>query len=421
MANKLIKTFDFVEANRCKLDLTGGLRLNPNTDALEIPHAGTAWDTRQPFDTSTTLTATTWIANPLSATSWDSFSVEYTTRPKDFDNVDLFTIQFRLTDGVDEFWWDGAAWVVNTTDWNTSGEVATNLPSFPILSQKIGIVINMITLDQTVTPQIKSVKVLYSTRIDHFFDYIYESLLVELKSSLRPKARVQFEADQATDTFDLDSFPWDTEYAVDTVTAAYDLGTDPNRLTNILSSYDSVENRITLTSPAVIGDVFWLDFTWKPDAVVMTSQDYSQLAKIPAYTVTNINQSDSVEHIGTDDFVFNEDTGDGYILPGPRMGDISFDIDIEADKQFDSHAMQEALRNWVNQNRCLRSRGMDEEFDIESLGGLAVTSTTNDADIQTARLRLSLVHAVFFERDAKAAKQVQRIVFTGDLDFSVTR
>ena len=34
---------------------------------------------------------------------------------------------YRLTDGTDEYWHNGASWEVNTTDWNTEEEVAAEI------------------------------------------------------------------------------------------------------------------------------------------------------------------------------------------------------------------------------------------------------------------------------------------------------
>jgi len=76
----LIKRWDFIEDNRGILDLTGGLHLLPpqadTATRLELPRQ--AAPNGELYSVSLTLTATTWIAAPLSAREWRGFQAEIT-------------------------------------------------------------------------------------------------------------------------------------------------------------------------------------------------------------------------------------------------------------------------------------------------------------------------------------------------------
>ncbi len=127
---KLIKTWLFEERNRSGLTLDADIRLHRGESSLQLLPDSTT----DKYPTDADIKAITWIANPLSAREWLGFQAEIIHVSVDGEVVT--SAGYRLHDGTDQYWWNGAAWEVNTTDWNTEGEVATNIGSFRSLRAK---------------------------------------------------------------------------------------------------------------------------------------------------------------------------------------------------------------------------------------------------------------------------------------------
>jgi hypothetical protein len=407
----LIKTFSFLEENRTRLDLTGGLRLNPgrarvDLPRLELPRQDAPDD--HLYNTSTTLIAKTWVTTPMSVKEWRGFEV-IITHPRDPDGgaAVLTSAFYRLGDGVDEYYWDGGDWVVaGATDWSTEAEIANNIDSFPATAKALQVIINLRTSDERITPELSDIKVLYGAVIDHQEDYLIRSLIPSLKANVRPAGRTLIEYNGGTTVVTQDYEP-ETPYNIVDVEAVYNENTDSAHLYDLLDSYNQSTQTITLTSDPGMTNLF-IRFLYEPEVALNTSRDYVEVGKVPAITIERVRVVDTANR-GVHDSVVNKDSGEAVVVYGPRQGDIEFDLVMETDKILDQQRLAQAVRDYMSTNPRLVSVGMDEQFRLWLLDEYDSFGDPNKADISSGRLRARIVGAVFFERGSESKTAVSSL------------
>lgn len=410
----LIKTFEFTEDDRKDMDLTGGLRLNPGDLRFDLPRLELP---RQPdpngdlFDTSTTLTAITRLTTPMSVKEWRGFEAVIVNKADpDGGGVIVTSAFYRLGDGVDEFFWDGGAWVVaGATDWNTEEDVAVNIPTFPATAKAIQVIINLRTSDARVSPEITFIKILYGGSIDHMEDYLIRSLTPDLKLNVRPAGRIIFEHQGGTQV-EVQAYNPETPYNIKDIDAIYNEDTDPAHLFDLLGAYDPATEEITLTGAVGAGVNLFIRFLYEPSVAITTSRDYSEVGKVPSLVIENVRIVNAAIR-GQDDSVINKSTGTATKVFAPRQGDIQFDIVVDTDKIVDQYRLAEAVRDYMASNPLLVSRGLDEKFRLWLIDEYDSVGGSNRSDISSGRLRAKIVGAVFFERgsdqSASAVKNFQ--------------
>lgn len=411
---KLIKEFRFEEKNRSKIVLTSETRLNPKTDVLEL------------VDGNSTGVARTWVTNPKNAKQWLSFEaiVEH-----DFDfggppRPQLSSLSFRLGDGTDEFWWDGGAWVVNTTSWNTEAEVANNIAAFPIASQSLQVVAQLATT--RTTPRVQAFKVLYASDVSFQEDIIYRSLVRSLRENIRPISDYGIDPDSPTPvtTLDLENdFPLEAPYNIAGIDSVYNYDDDQDRLTDLFAggSYDANTKIITLGTPLPANKRALVRFTWEPEVAVTTSQDYNEVAKLPSIVLTDINLVNVAER-GEDDSVVNRDSGAATKIGGPLQGDIEVVLHGLTDKGVDHHRLSDELKKYFRNNPLLNSQGVDEEYSlwlIDEYDMQNAQSSSGGPDLHTGRALFRIRDVKFYVRDSVDSFGVKRFLATGTEDFTI--
>ena len=424
---KLIKRFRFTADTRPLLDLSGGLRLHPKSHAIEVPDIGVqggASPVDPVYSTATDLTFRTWFARPTSIKQFISISADI-VRPKliaqDAPAV-LFDLQYRISNGVDEFYFDGASWIVAAlpTEWNTPGDFASNLPSFPVSSLDLdvgfAIVVNMWSNDSRVTPKLRSLKVLFEADISEEYDLLYNSIVPELEAFvIRGRVSYPMPADSnSLDLSDPEDLGFDTAYKITNVVAAYNETIDPRRLDNLLNSFDPNTKVLTLTDVVLTGQRLWVEFEWTPTIAVQTSSDYYEIATLPRIDVTEFRQSDhKVDSTYIEDSVVNPSTGAGWKIVGPRVSNIVITLSMIADKQHDVMQMESAFMKWVASNPAIRMRGLDEEFLMEVTSGPTYATAGSQANISTANVTLMISDVTFYSTPAIEVYAINSLNFTG--------
>lgn len=410
----LIKTFEFIESERSRLDLTGGLRLNPGRMGveparLELPFKSSP---RTRYDESTTLTAATWVTTPMSVKEWRGFEavIKHAQDP-DGGGAVVTEDFYRLGDGVDEFWWDGGTWAVaGATDWNTEAEVAANIATFPATAKSIQVIVNLRTNDDRVTPKLFAVKVLYGAVIDHHEDYVIRSLVPDMKANIRAPGRTLIGFSGGTSVVIQDYKP-ETPYDIKDVESVYNDTADPAHLFDLFDSYNAGTQTVTLSSDPGACNLF-IRFKYQPVVAVKTSRDYSEVGKVPSLTIERVRIVNATER-SCDDSVINKDAGTAVKVFAPRQGDIEFDVIADTDKIVDLYRLMEEARKYFAQNRFLVSRGMDERFRLWLVDEYEDVGETDASDISSGRLRARIAGAVFFERGSdNTAAPVKRFITT---------
>lgn len=421
---KIIKRFDFLPDEVYRLDLTGGLVVNRKAKGLELPASNDSqgpFSILRPYSLDQTLTARTWITNPKALTQWVTFQVEFRKDPP-WTNPNVsgtpVTIQFRLSDGTDDLWWDGAAWsVAGVGEWNSEHEIAANIATFPVTDRKLGVVVNMYTLDSKVSPRIRALKLLYEAELVEEWDLVYNSLLPAIKNAVRPQARAvyQLEVDSSTIDFsDTRALGFDTGYNIVDVTSAFDYTNDPTLLVDIRQSFAS--SILTLSSELEAGSQVYVNFTYEPTVTVLTSRDYSEIATIPSICITRLTYRDTISagsSLSSEDAVHDLETGIGWAIPGPRVFDLNAVIEVVTDKQFDGYGLAHAIREWIARNPLLIMTGTDEGYQILSEGVYEDTSEPNEDDLRQYRIPISIANVPSNDLAATPSVKPTKIVFVG--------
>lgn len=407
---QLIQTFPFSEDQRSNVTLGPDVRLNPDQHWLQLEEQ--ADDT---YKTDPDLFAKTRVTTLRQLKKWLGFEA-VAVHPRDDLGADLTSLGFRLSDGTDEFWWNGSAWVVNTTNWNTEAEIATEIDQFSVDSQSLQIVINLMTTDKTVTPVVKAIKLMFESELEHQEDYVWRSLIPDLRNKVRPITDHPFVVPTTRNTLDLKvDFKIETPYNIVGIDSVYDHTNDPQHLNDLFSSFDPNTLVVTLSASITGGDTAWVRFIYEPEVAVTTGQEYSEIAKVPTIILSEIEVVDSKE-AGQDQSVSNKAAGSVKVLPGPLIADIQFTMRLLTDKAKDQVRLADAMKRYFIENPLLRSKGLDRDFRLWLIEEYRQTTEATQKEIHSGRLRFRIVEALFFEKPAVDKFVVERFNLSGDMN-----
>lgn len=419
---RMIKRFIFQEENRSRITLDAGVRLDPLKHHLVL--AGVDISHRPPFDTApgSPVIAKTWVTNPKSVKQWLSFRAEITHGTIGGAKsggaptlVETTAAGYRLGNGTNEYWWDGGAWVINTVDFNTEDEISLNIATFPIASQSLQVIVNLTTTDPEVSPVLKEIQVLYSTDVEFLEDIVYRSLVRSLRDNVRPITDYVILAPGGT-TIDLNNFPLETPYNIVDVDSVYNRTTDPDRLIDLLLSYDTGTKIITLSSAISDTEHATIRLLYEPEVAVTTSQDYSEIAKVPAVVLDDVNLVDAAP-IGRTDWIVRKADGAAVKIPPPVQGDIEIVLHGLTDKGVDQKRLADELTAYFEDHSALTSTALDEVFTLWLIDEYDMRTPAGSADMHTGRLRFRVRDVTFYVRDSVDSFGVKRFLMTGDEDF----
>lgn len=400
---KLIKHFVLENKHRSKITLGPNTRLNPDSNAIELKST----DDLYPLDTD--LYVKTWVANPMSVVQWIGFECMSEQKEDDL-GVEITGVNFRLSDGADEYWYNGATWEVNTTNWNTENEVSANISTFSATSKKLQVVINPYTTDETVTPKILEIKVLYESNVHHQEDYIYKTFVRKLRDGVNPISDHVIQLTEATDTIDLNNsyYSLDTSYNILSIDAVFDHSNDSEHFTNILSNYNSTTKVITLTSSLPIDTLIWIQFVYEPEIIVNESAEYNEVAKVPAILISNISFS-SQKLSDTYEYVANKNDLTAVKILAPRIADIEMEATVITGTSRDQSRMFDNIRYFFDNNQIISSYGLDEEFSLQFVGDFVKQNSTPTNGIHSAKFKCKLAHVLLYERESIDAFIIEKL------------
>jgi len=202
------------------------------------------------------------------------------------------SVNFKVNDGTDDLYWDGAQWsVAGASDWNTEAEVAAHIAALPATSRTLALVINMVTTDKYVTPTLAAVGVLMNCDIDYLLSLVGDSLIPSLCAALQITTQLGALADG---TAEVSLVSVSNKWNIVSVDAVYNHTNDSSHDTDLLSSYDSSTHIVTLTSAQAANDKLWVVLTIEPEAgLLWGGEDYGELSSVPAVIIESIEESGS--------------------------------------------------------------------------------------------------------------------------------
>jgi hypothetical protein len=317
-------------------------------------------------------------------------------------------IGYRLGNGLVEQWWNGSAWATASAgQWNTEAEVAANIATF--VGQSIQVIANLRTTDATQTPELYLVKLLYETDIEFEQEYIARSLLPAMREEVRPISLFPIDVPAATTIIDLSVI--ETPYNILDIDSVYNLTADPDKLANLSATYDGSTKRVTLGAPVGPCRVL-VRFVYLPEMMIIRSQDYTELSKIPAVCIESIVQ-DSHTPIESGPSVCDRfGDGAGWQLKEGFQANINFTVRFTTDKVSDLDSLSDELKRFF-ENRLLRARGQDEFVRLQTFEEYSHQPSALQSELHSARLRARIFNAVFYVRDAVPVTATQRFIVAG--------
>lgn len=400
---KWMKSFAFEDPARRTMEFSG-VRLHPDRQRLELLPLGTGL-----YPTTADLYARTRVTTPTACRKWSGFFAE-TGTPKDLSGAT--DVRFRLNDGaIDRYWNAGAnAWVpASSNNWNTEQEVADHIGEWS--TQSLAVVLNLSTSNPRLTPYVNEVRLMFDTDVVELEDYVVRSLIETMRDQLRPISIMAVNSTGQT-TIDLNTLQ--VPYDIVEVDAVYNNTSDSAHMAPLSGwSYDVATKLLSLPAQPT-GDRIEVRFAWRPYVVLTQSQDYTEIAKIPALVVTDV-QVINERFVRNRPYVINKGTGQGYALTEGLQGDIAVPMSLIAPSSRDLHVLgQEAQRFFANNNVFL-VRAQDELYPVYCDIDFASNSVASQKETFSARLQARILNAVFYPEDARPVTGVLRMNVTDGL------
>ena len=396
---KLVKHFHFEEDDRGDITLGAGIRLDGRISRLRL--------IGPPFPASGV--ATTRVTNPTTVKQWIGFQAVIQHRfiggaaaGGGVANVQITDAGYRLTDGTDEFFFNGSTWEVNVVDFNTEEEVATNITTFPITSQKLGVVVQLTTTDPDVTPELEEIRVLWASDVEQFEDIILRSMVRELRESLRPIAELIVGATGSggpVTEIDISGNAVETPYNIVDVDSVYDETADPDHLVDLFVSFVPSTGIITISPGVPDSNDIRVRFIYEPPVVVTTSQDFTEISKVPVVVLDEIGWADA-RRMAIPDKVVDKSAGTGVKVQAPIQGDLEITLQGITDKLVDQHRLSDEIKRFFLNHPSIRSRGLDEVFSLLIVEKYDSRTPSSSADLHTGRALFRIRDVVFHGKDA---------------------
>ena len=358
-------------------DIPGIVRLKPVQGPVSLPGRGA-----YAFSTADDIFVRTRLFSPTIATQWGFIQPIGTEEVENEQGVVVTSYAFRVFDGTDSWYWDGGAWAIaGAGDWNTLTDFNANLPALFASATSIAIEVRLRTTDGRFTPSLVEVLLKWTgQQISFFEEWIYNVLIASLQDSLRPESNFLIDGSGSI-SIPLGDIEFDTDLNIEDLICVFDETIDPDHTTNLLVSYDTGTQVITLSSAIPSGNRVFLTAIVVPQVSVTTSSDYSQEARVPAVRITNITPGARkglfARGPGAIDQTLPVPAGTVYPLPIP-LRDYDFSFATEAPTSLDLVKLNEAMSNWMDSHPVLRSLALD--LGIRMLRGPVLNWTTTTTD-----------------------------------------
>ncbi len=394
------------------------VRLDPADKKLKLKLDA---DFRYPLDVDLSIRTRTW--EPAAIRQLLMIQVVGET-PTDEDGVAVTSVGLRLFDGTDERFWGGASWdVAGAGQWSTEDEVNQNVATFDVSARRFGVVVNLETIDDRLTPTVECVLVLWRGPIDWVDDLLVDSLLGTFQDELVYVEDLALPPVEAgTSLIDLDEYVDEHGLELAGADAVFDHTADPNHLVDLLSGYDAPTNVLTLSSAIPTGNVPFLRMIVRPSVSWDTAQDFSELGKLPSVVLRdtqNVVSSPYPDRAAVG--IVRKDTGAAVKTGAPYRATYEVTMEVNVDRTTtQARLMEEVLRLFLDGppsevGPFLRSRATDRRFRLRLIEEFrAVDPRLNLADVRTFQAEFRIEDAALDLRAARDLYAVQKM----NLDFA---
>jgi hypothetical protein len=224
---------------------------------------------------------------------------------------------------------------------------------------------NLKTDDEEVTPEVTEIRVLMEVHIDYIEDIVLRSLLPAIENDIDPVANVAhipvFTSDVVS--IDLSEYRKNIAYNITDVAGVYDLTDDPERLYNLLDSYNVGTQVITLHTALPANHRPIVLMRYKPEIVFIQHQDWYEVAKLPCLLIQQFEVPFTTAYnLGAQEGIVDKGTGNAVVLQEPWRATFEFRIHGLTGSLVDEMRLMSRVIQFFEENPMLRSTGLDEYY-----------------------------------------------------------
>lgn len=321
------------------------------------------------------------------------------------------SVGLRLYDGTDELWWDGAAWsAAGAGEWNTEAEVNQNVQTLDVSARKVGVVFNLLTTDDRYTPEVEMVRLMWEGPVDWLDDLLIDSLVGTLQDELSYVGDAALPpVGSSTSSVDLDDYLTNSNLNVVGVDAVFDDVADPDHLTDLLDSYDTGTNVVTLTSPIPTSGRPFLRLLIAPEVSWSTHQDFEEVGKLPSVVLSDTRTASSSNYPGwAKSGTVRKETGDAWSVEAPKRMTFLMSAELRTDRTREQQRLQEAFLRLFEEGPSteegpfLRSAATDRRYRLWMVDEFRNdTPPENGADLNVHRVEFRIENAAIQLRAAE--------------------
>jgi len=309
-----------------------------------------------------------------------------------------------IDNGTTWRWFDGSAWQTpGANDWSTLAQIDAGIATLG--GRQLRVRIRLVpTTAQTSTPAIARVHIFYEA-VWGFFEDLKRSLkrlidttiVVHLTWSTIPSAATS-------------SIPLVTPWSVIGVDEVYNTTADPNRLTNIFSSFTpGTPGTVALTTPVPGGNTVEVHFRGRCE-VFLAADENLQISVVPAVVVV-IPRAREDKHASKNLFEYEPLVSKVVVRRRERVVPISSTVMIYAigATEVDSLATQDALAEIFEPEPTFKSQAVGEDFFCLTYDPLI------DNDIVSTGLHVKATQIlVLGNKDLRSYTDVPPVTVIGD-------
>lgn len=381
---RILKALTYMEQSRSKIILSdsGKIRLNPD-GWIQLKLQS---DDRYSLDQD--LTVRSWLTRPQSVVKWMLFQ-EMSVKP---DNT---AIRHRISDGVNDYWWDGVAWSVATDaglHWNDEAGIRDNIGEWH--NTNLQVISNLYTTDDKVTPRLLELKFVMLCDHDVYEDLIFRSLIPTLQENIKPVADVSYVMPSDSNTIALSAL----SVGLDVVGVEAIRG--DGYFGNLLLSFDGIT--ITLAEVISKDTQMFVRLIYEMGVTYTYHQDYVEVEKLPALVLAGFDTGRRLTPQGQEN-VKDMDAGTAVVFPDGVVEDFSFILMSITELGVDQQRNKSVIQEFFHTNGVIRSVGIDEEFSMIPLPPVDVVNRNNLKDYKQVNFPFEIRHVPILTSPAEDA------------------
>ena len=431
MINRLILNFVFDDKIRNDLSFSDSSKIRLNTEDKSNPKLQLKLNGNK-YPTDNDIYVETPLITPNKLNKWLSFEVRYIESYGTRSIPENTSLGFKIKTTGDNYFWNGASWAVaGLSDWSTESEIRDNIETFPISTignKSIGMIINIKTSDNTVTPEIKELKLLGEFDIEFYEDLIYDSIIRNINLNFRSTSVVVIPTYSSVNSIDIGTFLENKGYNITGIKKVINITDDSLELVNLFQNYVygplkpdgfTYEYGIINLNATVPEDKFLkIEFEHIPEIIIKTGQDYFEIPVYPSIVFTQINEIKRRNFMLPDtnsvgvDYVRNKDSNESVEQYSPTQKCYRFNYSVFTNNQTDQLRIMKDFNCFLGLNRQFVSWGTGCKFDIlpiQSLDTIGNSKVNDSTDTNLSTGSFDVLGILFYDKYSKDIPLVQRI------------